>query len=48
MQATPDTYATAGDPFDNETQVGIAVRKDNPLLFAAIQKAVAALCQERV
>jgi len=41
MQATPDTYAAAGDPFDNETKVGIAVNKDNPALFAALQKAMA-------
>jgi len=37
------SLAAAGDPFDNETKVGIAVSKDNPLLFAALQKAMAAV-----
>ncbi len=41
MQATPDTYAAAGDPFDNETKVGIAVSKENPALFIALEKAMA-------
>jgi polar amino acid transport system substrate-binding protein len=41
MQATPDTYAAAGDPFDNETKVGIAVSKENPALFKALEKAMA-------
>jgi len=41
MQSSPDTYAAAGEPFDNETQVGIAVSKDNSKLFAALQKAMA-------
>ena len=39
MHATPDTYAAAGDPFDNDTKVGIAVSKDNPALFKALEKA---------
>jgi polar amino acid transport system substrate-binding protein len=41
MQATPDTYATAGEPFDIETKVGIAVSKENPALFKALEKAMA-------
>lgn len=40
MQATPDTYAAVGDPFDNDTKVGIAVSKENPVLFKALEKAM--------
>jgi polar amino acid transport system substrate-binding protein len=40
MQSTPDTYEAAGQPFDNETKVGIAVNKDNPALTAALTKAM--------
>jgi polar amino acid transport system substrate-binding protein len=41
IQATQDAYAAAGEPFDNETKVGIAVSKDNPTLFKALEKAMA-------
>ena len=40
---TPGAYATGGAPFDTSTKVGIAVRKDNPALKAALEKAVQAI-----
>ena len=43
IQTAPGTYQTAGEPFDNETKVGIAVNKDNPLLAAALRKAMGEL-----
>jgi len=43
MHETPGAYATGGAPFDTSTKVGIAVRKDNPGLKAALDKAVQAL-----
>ena len=43
MTATPDTYGTAGLPFDADTKVGIAVGKDNPALVAALDKAMKAV-----
>jgi polar amino acid transport system substrate-binding protein len=43
MHETPGAYATGGAPFDTSTKVGIAVRKDNPGLKAALEKAVQAL-----
>jgi polar amino acid transport system substrate-binding protein len=43
MHEAPDAYATGGAPFDTSTKVGIAVRKDNPGLKAALDKAVQAI-----
>ena len=43
MHETPGAYATGGAPFDTSTKVGIAVRKDNPGLKAALDKAVQAI-----
>jgi polar amino acid transport system substrate-binding protein len=40
IQATPGVFATAGAPFDNSTKVGIAVSKDNPKVFDALNKAM--------
>jgi polar amino acid transport system substrate-binding protein len=41
MQSTPGTFDAAGQPFDNETKVGIAVSKDNPALKTGLEKAMA-------
>lgn len=46
MHETPDTYEAAGAPFNADTKVGIAVRKDNPALTAAIEKAVQAIVKD--
>jgi polar amino acid transport system substrate-binding protein len=43
IQSTPGAFETAGDPFDNETKVGIAVSKDNPALAVMLRKAMADL-----
>jgi polar amino acid transport system substrate-binding protein len=43
MHETPDAYATGGAPFDTDTKVGIAVRKDNPALKSALDNAVQAI-----
>jgi polar amino acid transport system substrate-binding protein len=43
MHETPDAYAAGGAPFDADTKVGIAVRKDTPALKAAIEKALQAV-----
>ncbi|MGH7152599.1 MAG: ABC transporter substrate-binding protein [Acetobacteraceae bacterium] len=43
VQATPGAYAPGGAPFDTDTRVGIAVRKDNPALKAELAKAVQAI-----
>ncbi len=43
MHEEPGVYATGGAPFDTSTKVGIAVRKDNPALKAALEKAVQAI-----
>jgi polar amino acid transport system substrate-binding protein len=43
IRETPGAYDTGGAPFDTSTKVGIAVRKDNPSLHAALDKAVLAL-----
>jgi polar amino acid transport system substrate-binding protein len=43
IQTTPDTYQAAGNPFDNDTKVGIAVSKDNPALLSALNKAMQAV-----
>lgn len=40
---TPGAYATAGAPWDTTTQMGIGVRKDNPGLKEAVDKALKAI-----
>jgi polar amino acid transport system substrate-binding protein len=40
---TPGAYATAGAPWDTTTQMGIGVRKDNPALKDAVDKALKAI-----
>ena len=43
MHETPDAYGTGGAPFDTDTKVGIALRKDTPNLKAALEKAEQAI-----
>lgn len=43
MTDTPGAYATAGAPWDNTTQMGIGVRKDNSGLEAAVKQALKAI-----
>lgn len=43
MTDTPGGYATAGAPWDTTTQMGIGVRKDNPGLKDAVEKALKAI-----
>jgi polar amino acid transport system substrate-binding protein len=43
LHGTPDAYANAGVPFDNDTKVGIAIGKDNAGLKAALDKAMQAV-----
>jgi polar amino acid transport system substrate-binding protein len=43
MTDTPGAYATAGPPWDTTTQMGIGVRKDNPGLKEAVDKALKAI-----
>ncbi len=40
IHATPDAFDDAGEPFDADTKVGIAVIKGNPALVAAIDAAM--------
>ena len=40
---TPGAYATAGASWDNTTQMGIGVRKDDPVLKDAVDKALKAI-----
>jgi polar amino acid transport system substrate-binding protein len=41
MASLPGVMEPAGEPFDNDTRVGIAFNKDNPALGEAISKALA-------
>jgi polar amino acid transport system substrate-binding protein len=43
MTDTPGAYAPAGAPWDTTTQMGIGVRKDNPGLKDAVNKALKAI-----
>ena len=43
MHETPDAYGTGGAPFDTDTKVGIALRKDTPNLKLALEKAEQAI-----
>jgi len=43
MTDTPGAYATGGAPWDTTTQMGIGVRKDNPALKDAVDKALKAI-----
>ncbi len=40
MSANPGTYERSGEPFDTNTRVGIAVRKDDPALKAELEQAM--------
>jgi polar amino acid transport system substrate-binding protein len=42
----PDVYQLTGDVFENNTQIGIAVRKGDDALKSAIQTAIAAVVKE--
>ena len=46
MSQTPDTYELAGDPFDADTKIGIALRKDNPVLKAELDQAMQGLVKD--
>jgi polar amino acid transport system substrate-binding protein len=43
IHSSPDAFETAGDTFDNNTQLGIGVSKDKPALKAALDAAVKAI-----
>ncbi|HSU07257.1 MAG TPA: ABC transporter substrate-binding protein [Acetobacteraceae bacterium] len=43
LHETPGGYAAGGAPFDTDTKLGIAVRKDDPGLKAALEKAMQAI-----
>ena len=43
MTDTPGAYATAGAPWDTTTQMGIGVRKDDPVMKDAVDKALKAI-----
>ena len=43
MAQDPDTYELAGPPFDANTKIGIALRKDDPELTAELNKALQAM-----
>ncbi len=40
LHETPGAYAAGGAPYDTDTKLGIALRKDDPGLKAALQKAL--------
>ncbi|MEJ1978079.1 MAG: ABC transporter substrate-binding protein [Acetobacteraceae bacterium] len=40
MSDSPDSYELAGEPFDTNTKIGIALRKDNPALKAQLDQAM--------
>lgn len=46
MGESPDAYELAGDPFDANTRVGIALRKDAPELKAKLEGAMAAMVKD--
>lgn len=46
MGESPDAYALAGAPFDAETRIGIALRKDAGPLKAQMEQALAALVKD--
>ncbi len=46
LHSAPDNYAIAGEPFDSDTKVGVAVAKDNPGLLAGLQKAMQEVVSE--
>jgi polar amino acid transport system substrate-binding protein len=45
MSETPDTYELAGPAFDANTKLGIAVRRDDPAMLAALQGALKTLME---
>jgi polar amino acid transport system substrate-binding protein len=46
MGETPDTYELAGEPFDADTKVGIALRKDAGPLKAKLEEALQSLAKD--
>lgn len=48
IKESPDAFETAGEVFDNNTQLGIGVAKDKPALKAAIEIAFKAIVAEGV
>jgi polar amino acid transport system substrate-binding protein len=46
MNETPDTYERAGDPFDANTKVGIALRKDSVTLKSHLEQAMQAMVKD--
>jgi len=43
IKATPDAFDAAGEPFDNDTLLGIGLPKDKPALRSAIDAAFKAI-----
>jgi polar amino acid transport system substrate-binding protein len=46
MAQNPGVYELAGDPFDTDTKIGIALRKDNPALKAQLEQAMQAMVKD--
>ena len=46
MSENPDAYELAGEPFDADTKVGIALRKDSTALKAKLEEAMQALVKD--
>lgn len=46
IKDTPDAFETAGDTFDNNTQLGIGLPKDKPALKAAVDAAFKAVVDD--
>lgn len=46
MHEQPDAFEPAGAPFNTDTKVGIAVRRDNAVLKAALGSALQALVKD--
>ncbi len=46
MSETPDTYELAGEPFDADTKVGIALRKDSGPLKVKLEEAMQGLVKD--
>lgn len=46
MSENPDAYELAGEPFDSNTKVGIALRKDSTALKAQLDQALQAMVKD--
>ena len=46
MSENPDAYELAGEPFDSDTKVGIALRKDSTALKAKLEEAMQGLVKD--